>query len=50
MSMQAAAFQTLADPMRLRIVEMLQGGERAVNDLVERMEIHSRGSPGTSAS
>jgi len=37
------AFQTLADPMRLRIVEMLGEGEHAVNDLVDKMEIHQSG-------
>jgi DNA-binding transcriptional ArsR family regulator len=41
--MQAQLFQTLADPTRLRIVEALRGGERAVNDLVERFEIHQSG-------
>ncbi|HZN94117.1 MAG TPA: metalloregulator ArsR/SmtB family transcription factor [Myxococcales bacterium] len=41
--MHDAAFQTLADPMRRRIVEALRGGERAVNDLVERMDIHQSG-------
>jgi len=41
--MNAAVFQTLADPMRLRIVEVLIGGERAVNDIVERLEIHQSG-------
>jgi DNA-binding transcriptional ArsR family regulator len=39
----ATTFQTLADPTRLRIVEALRGGERAVNDLVERMDIHQSG-------
>jgi DNA-binding transcriptional ArsR family regulator len=37
------AFQTLADPMRLRIVETLREGEHAVNDLVEKVEIHQSG-------
>jgi DNA-binding transcriptional ArsR family regulator len=36
-------FQTLADPSRRRIVEALRAGECAVNDLVERMEIHQSG-------
>ena len=39
----ALAFQTLADPTRLRIVEALRGGERAVNDLVDRVDIHQSG-------
>lgn len=39
----AAVFQTLADPARLRIVEALRGGEQAVNDIVERMDIHQSG-------
>jgi len=37
------AFQTLADPTRLLIVEALRGGERAVNDLVEGVDIHQSG-------
>lgn len=36
-------FQALADPTRRQIVEVLRGGERAVNDLVERVEIHQSG-------
>src|SRR5512138_2853393 len=31
---QPAAFQVLADPTRLRIVEALRAGERPVNDVV----------------
>ena len=41
--MQAHAFEILADPMRLRIVETLRTGERAVGDLVERLDIHQSG-------
>lgn len=41
--MQPSFFQTLADPNRLQIVEALLGGERAVNDLVARVEIHQSG-------
>ena len=37
------SFQALADPTRLRIVEALRGGERAVNDLVEQVDIHQSG-------
>jgi DNA-binding transcriptional ArsR family regulator len=36
-------FQTLADPMRLRIVEALRHGECAVGDLVEKVEIRQSG-------
>lgn len=39
----ALAFQTLADPTRLLLVEALLGGERAVNDLVEQVDIHQSG-------
>src|SRR3954453_19205639 len=41
--MHSDVFQTLADPMRLQIVEALLGGERAVNDLVARLDIHQSG-------
>ncbi len=41
--MQVAAFQTLADPTRLRLVEALRGGELAVNDLVDAVAIHQSG-------
>ncbi len=41
--MHAAVFQTLADPQRLRIVEALRGGEQAVNELVDRLDIHQSG-------
>src|SRR5262245_13852764 len=43
MSMHEDPFETLADPMRRRIVEALRGGERPVNDLVERVGIHQSG-------
>ncbi len=36
-------FATLADPVRIQIVEALLGGERAVNDIVERVPIHQSG-------
>jgi DNA-binding transcriptional ArsR family regulator len=36
-------FETLVDPNRFRIVEALLGGERQVNDLVERLDIHQSG-------
>jgi DNA-binding transcriptional ArsR family regulator len=41
--MQLDVFQTLADPTRRLIVEALQGGERAVNDIVARVDIHQSG-------
>jgi DNA-binding transcriptional ArsR family regulator len=36
-------FQTLADPTRRRIVEALLGGEQAVNDIVDTVDIHQSG-------
>jgi DNA-binding transcriptional ArsR family regulator len=41
--MHAEVFQTLADPTRLRIVEVLRGGELPVNDIVARVDIHQSG-------
>ena len=41
--MHVDVFQTLADPTRLRIIEVLRGGERAVNDLVDQVAIHQSG-------
>ena len=41
--MQVETFQVLADPTRLRIVELLRDGERAVNDLVDAVAIHQSG-------
>ena len=32
-----------ADPTRLQIVEALRAGEQAVNDIVERVDIHQSG-------
>ena len=43
MMMQEIMFQTLADPTRLRIVEALAGGERAVGDLVRAVDIDQSG-------
>ena len=43
MMMQQSAFQTLADPTRLRIVEALAGGEQAVGDLVRAVDIDQSG-------
>ena len=41
--MHIQAFETLADPSRRRIVEALLSGEHAVNDIVERLDIHQSG-------
>ena len=41
--MQTDVFQTLADPTRLRIVEVLSQGEHAVNDLVRAVDIDQSG-------
>lgn len=43
MSVQLDTFQTLADPTRRGIVEVLQRGERQVNDIVEQSGIHQSG-------
>jgi DNA-binding transcriptional ArsR family regulator len=43
MTPQLNLFQALADPARLRIVEVMKSGEVAVGDIVERMEIHQSG-------
>ena len=41
--MQVTAFQTLADPTRLRIVEALADGEHAVGDIVRAVDIDQSG-------
>jgi DNA-binding transcriptional ArsR family regulator len=41
--MQQSVFQTLADPTRFRIVEVLAGGEQAVGDLVRAVDIDQSG-------
>ncbi len=41
--MNITTFSALADPMRLRIIEALRGGETQVNDLVERVDIQQSG-------
>ncbi|HMI87027.1 MAG TPA: metalloregulator ArsR/SmtB family transcription factor [Polyangiaceae bacterium] len=41
--MQTNVFETLADPMRRSIVEALRGGEHAVSDIVDRLDIHQSG-------
>jgi len=40
---RADLFLSLADPMRRRIVEVLRGGERPVNDIVAELDIHQSG-------
>ena len=41
--MDIQTFQTLADPMRFRIVEALREHEHAVNDLVDKVQIQQSG-------
>ena len=41
--MQSAAFETLADPTRRAILDVLRLGERPVNDLVAAVDIHQSG-------
>jgi DNA-binding transcriptional ArsR family regulator len=41
--MNDEAFQTLADPTRRRIVEVLLDGERSVGEIVARVEIQQSG-------
>lgn len=41
--MHADVFEVLADPTRRRIVEALLGGEQAVNDVVDAVDIHQSG-------
>jgi len=41
--MQLDVFQTLADPTRRRIVEVLRRGEQQVGDVVEQAGIHQSG-------
>ena len=43
MGVHISALQTLADPTRLRIVEVLRGGEQAVNDIVRGVDIDQSG-------
>ena len=42
-SVQSTALTALADPTRLRIVELLLRGEQPVNDLVDQVDIHPSG-------
>lgn len=41
--MHIDSFEILADPTRRHIVDVLRGGEHAVNDIVERVDIHQSG-------
>jgi DNA-binding transcriptional ArsR family regulator len=41
--MHIATLQTLADPTRLQIVEVLRGGELSVNDIVDNVDIDQSG-------
>ncbi len=41
--MQLDVFQAIADPTRRQIIELLQGGERQVNDVVDQLDIHQSG-------
>ena len=41
--MQLSVFETLADPTRRRIVEVLRDGERQVGDVVEKAGVHQSG-------
>jgi DNA-binding transcriptional ArsR family regulator len=43
MKLHPILLTTLADPVRLRIVEVLRRGEHAVADIVERVDIHQSG-------
>ena len=41
--MHVELFQVLGDPTRLRIVEVLRGGEQSVNEIVESVVIDQSG-------
>ena len=41
--MDAQVFETLADPSRRRIVEILRAGEQPVSDVVAAVDIHQSG-------
>ena len=43
MQVNVTIFQALADPTRRRIVELLQGGEFQVNDIVDAVDIRQPG-------
>ena len=41
--MHIQSFQTLADPTRLTILEILRRGEQTVNDITDLVDIHQSG-------
>lgn len=41
--MASDVFALLADPMRRRMVEILHGGERSVNEIVDKVDIRQPG-------
>src|ERR1700722_1431087 len=41
--MDVSVFQTLADPTRLRILEILRSGEKTVSSLVDMVDIEQSG-------
>jgi DNA-binding transcriptional ArsR family regulator len=41
--MHLDAFQTIADPTRRQIIEVLRSGEQQVNDVVAELHIHQSG-------
>jgi DNA-binding transcriptional ArsR family regulator len=43
MNVHLSTFHALADPTRLRILETMKSGERAVGEIVERMDIQQSG-------
>jgi DNA-binding transcriptional ArsR family regulator len=43
MHINVAVFQTLADPTRLKILEILRGGEKTVNNIVDMVDIQQSG-------
>ena len=43
MDMTDAVFETLADPVRRRLLDVLRGGERSVGDLVAAVPIRQSG-------
>lgn len=43
MTQIADPFEVLADPTRRRVLDALRGGEKQVNDVVEKLDIHQSG-------
>ena len=43
MQLASSVFETVADPTRRSIVEVLRAGERAVNDIVDAVDIDQSG-------